>query len=149
MLGMNHGVWLMITFERHVLRPPTVPGSPSPHLLPSRCMVTVWENWTRWNSPSLKKGKAELVLHPSPTHSTPRILEEVAMGKLEGQVVGQGGPHTSLVPLPDLPPAPPLRATHSKGFRGLGLAVGYGCSRKGFRATAAWSRPPRQWIQAV
>lgn len=50
------------------------------------------------------------------------------MGKLEGQVVGQGGPHTSLVPLPDLPPAPPLRATHSKGFGGLGLAVGYGCS---------------------
>lgn len=63
------------------------------------------------------------------------------MGKLEGQVVGQGGPHTSLVPLPDLPPAPPLRATHAKGFQGLRLAVGYGCARKGFRATAAWSRP--------
>lgn len=46
----------------------------------------------------------ELVLHPYPTHGAPRTLEETATGKPdEGQAVGRGGPHTSLVPLPALP----------------------------------------------
>lgn len=83
----------------------------------------------------------KLVLHPYPSHGTPRILEEMAMGKPEGQAVGQGGPHTSLVPLPRLLPGPP-RATHVKErVPGAWPSCGYRCARKGFRPAAAWSSP--------
>lgn len=46
------------------------------------------------------------------------------MGKPEGQVVGQGGPHTSLVPLPSIPPGTPRGPQDVKGLQGLGPGAG-------------------------
>lgn len=44
------------------------------------------------------------------------------MSKPEGQVAGQGGPHASLLPLPQ-PPSWPPRDADGKGFQGLSPAV--------------------------
>lgn len=90
----------------------------------------------------------ELVLHPYPSHGTPRILEEMAMGKPEGQAMGQGGPHTSLVPLPRLLPGPPKGHTcERKGSRGLAQLWVQVC-KEGIQTRGSMEQP-RQWIQAV
>lgn len=72
----------------------------------------------------MKKEKVELVLHPYPAHGAPRTLEEMATGKPEGQAVGRGGPHTSLVPLPSLPPPPaPLRDSAGRWLQMCGEGI--------------------------
>lgn len=89
----------------------------------------------------------ELVLHPYPTHSPPRFLEEMAMGEPEGQVVGQGGPHTSLVPLPSLPPGTPEGHKMQKGSRDSAQMLVQMCE-EGIQTHSSMEQP-RQWLQAV
>lgn len=113
--------------HRRCLRRATVCSS-SPHPPGSHCFVTTrWllgrtgqdETCLRW-----RRGRLNWLPSPTPPTAPPRILEEMVMSKPDGQVVGQGGPHASLLPLPS--PASllaPQGTQMRKGFQGFSPAV--------------------------
>lgn len=74
----------------------------------------------------------ELVLDPYPTHSPPRFLEEMAMGKVVLIPASSPFPASLLAP---------LKATRCKRVAGTRPRYWSRCVRKGLRPTAAWSSP--------
>lgn len=116
--------------------------SSSPHPPGSPCFVTTRLLFGRTGQDGAclhwRRGRLNWLPSPTPPTAPPRILEEMVMSKPEGQVVGQGGPHASLLPLPQ-PPSWPPRDTDARGFRGFSPAVDADVQGRGWDTIAARS----------
>lgn len=125
--------------------------SSSPHPPGSPCFVTTRLLFGRTGQDGTclhwRRGRLNWLPSPAPPTAPPRILEEVVMSKPEGQVVGQGGPHASLLPLPQ-PPSWPPKGHRRERVPGIQPGRWCRCARKGLRHHSS-TKQRRQWIQVV